>query len=70
MYKCWVNGEVVATYNAGSSTYSYKPGVVRDEFVIKEEWANKLLRIRFVNVGKSDRICIEYVKFEPSEENY
>lgn len=65
-----VNGEVVATYNAGSSTYSYKPGVVRDEFVIKEEWANKLLRIRFVNVGKSDRICIEYVKFEPSEENY
>lgn len=65
-----VNGENVATYNAGNSTYSWKPGVVRDEFVIKEEWADKPLTIRYVNVGKSDRICIEYVKFEPSEENY
>lgn len=74
-YKCknvqmLINGQVVATYNAESSSYNYKPGVVKNEFEIKEEWANKLLRIRFVNVGKSDRICLEYVKFEPSEENY
>lgn len=65
-----INGEVVATYNAGNSAYNYKPGVVKEEFVIKEEWANKVLRIRFVNVGKSDRICVEYLKFEPTKDNY
>ena len=73
-----LNGDLVGTYDAGNSKYNWKNGgieggIVSEEFVIKEEDKDKQLRIRmeFISKSKGDlRIVPEFIRLEPTEDNY
>lgn len=65
----YVNDEYVTEYNASNGIYSWKAGLVKDRFEVGDDWGNKPIRMRWVNVGGSDRVCIEYVLIEPSQED-
>lgn len=69
--KLSINDEPVATVNAGNSTtYNYKSGLIVNSFEIKEEWGLNMLRIKQEDVGKAGRLMLEYILFEPTQDNY
>lgn len=68
--KLSINDEEVATYNASNAKFSYKAGIITEEFEIKEEWGTKMLRIKQEDVGKAGRLYMEYIIFEPTSDNY
>lgn len=68
--KMSINDNEITTFNASSSTYGYKGGLVKKSFEIPEEWGYNMLTIQLENVGGSDRMSPEYFLFEPTDENY
>lgn len=84
-YRCYkggkvklsINDEEVATYDASvQSKFNYLPGLIYENFEIKEEWGFDMLWIRQEEMGKgsdgeySARMVMEYILLEPSTDNY